>query len=390
MTARVAQNDTHDTHDTSVTTGVVGSRWRASITPWGAIQPWNGGRPLDWFVAAEDRWHRPHDEASVRQVRLGGTPVVETRLRVPNGDIVQHVYSTADHGGLTIVEFTNESPSPVAVATSHSELLTVRPPADVPVQGIELDADAVVFPLGHRSTLRIGLSHRGVVGSLPHSIASVDDVRRGWERQLDGAGTIDVPDEAMVTARRAADAELLLGGPDLTSNARAVASMCRLVGLGEPLDAWLADVVSYAEALFGSWKRGAAVTSGEWAAGWAAAQCLHRGGQARGAADCVVALKLASQRRETGGVTLDEWMAVTDDAHRATLLPMGFRDAWLGQNLSVSQLPVGVGSEVSFAIRWHGARPALLWETVGEHCALRGPGGWSTTDPSGEALLPAP
>jgi hypothetical protein len=44
---------------------------------------------------------------------------------------------------------------------------------------------------------------------------------------------------------------------------------------------------------------------------------------------------------------------------------------------------------VSFAVRWHGPRPALLW-TAPAGATLRAPGldpEWSTSDPSGEQLL---
>ena len=34
---------------------------RASVTPWGAVEPWDGGERLDWYVAADDRWHVPAD-----------------------------------------------------------------------------------------------------------------------------------------------------------------------------------------------------------------------------------------------------------------------------------------------------------------------------------------
>ena len=60
------------------TTGVAGGSWRADVTPWGAIEPWDGTPRLDWYVAADDRWHVPSREPAVRQVRLSGTAVVET------------------------------------------------------------------------------------------------------------------------------------------------------------------------------------------------------------------------------------------------------------------------------------------------------------------------
>ncbi|HZB42412.1 MAG TPA: hypothetical protein VE487_15675, partial [Ilumatobacter sp.] len=116
-----------------VTTGVVGRRWRASVTTWGAIEPWDGSPPLDWYVAADDRWHVPRHEPAVRQARVDGTPVTETRVRVPGGDVVQTVYSCADAGGVTVIEVVNESSLPVAIAFDRRNVLTERPITDVPI-----------------------------------------------------------------------------------------------------------------------------------------------------------------------------------------------------------------------------------------------------------------
>jgi hypothetical protein len=76
-----------------------------------------------------------------------------------------------------------------------------------------------------------------------------------------------------------------------------------------------------------------------------------------------------------------------------TMLP----DAWTGQNLEVHDAPTHHGT-VSFAVRWHGDRPALLWDRKvrgGETGVVRitAPGldpSWSSTEPKGEALLAAP
>jgi hypothetical protein len=66
-----------------------------------------------------------------------------------------------------------------------------------------------------------------------------------------------------------------------------------------------------------------------------------------------------------------------------------------GVGLAVHQVDTPFG-EVSAAIRWHGARPALLWDVrcapadrVRLRCSVLDTG-WSTTDPVGEALLAAP
>ncbi len=65
--------------------------------------------------------------------------------------------------------------------------------------------------------------------------------------------------------------------------------------------------------------------------------------------------------------------------------------SWLGAPLEGHRLPVA-GGTVSFGVRWHGTRPALLWETDGrpaatEVCAPALDPAWRDAAPSGEALL---
>jgi hypothetical protein len=56
-------------------------------------------------------------------------------------------------------------------------------------------------------------------------------------------------------------------------------------------------------------------------------------------------------------------------------------------------VPTGPSSTVSLAVRWHGARPALLWAQHGAPVELVSPvvaPDWSSGAVSGEALWPAP
>ena len=69
---------------------------------------------------------------------------------------------------------------------------------------------------------------------------------------------------------------------------------------------------------------------------------------------------------------------------------------WYGQGIEVHGAPTAVGT-MSYAVRWHGERPALLWELEVHDAALpvrlRAPGldpSWSTDRARGEALLAAP
>ena len=231
-----------------ITTGVLGQRWRASVTPWSAIEPWAEGDVLDWHIAADDRWHSPQREAAVRQRRVEGTAVVETRVRVPDGDVVQTVYSVADHGGLTVIEVENASPLPVVVAFTHGELLSVRAPS-APIEGIDLPPGSVAFPIGHHSTLTVALPHRGGRGVLPPGLPTAAGVARGWSAIVDRAGRVLLPDERVGEWVAEQRCELALCGPE-EPTADPVAfllGVAALVRMGEQADAWVPDVAEAVE-----------------------------------------------------------------------------------------------------------------------------------------------
>jgi hypothetical protein len=117
---------TNLTHRNWTAVGNLDSAWEAVVDPRGLVTPWFDGWSLDWWIGADDRWHVPSREVSVRQSLVDATPVVETRLRIPGGDAVQRVYgvrrSSQEGGGeLVVVEVENASKLPVALA------LAVRP-----------------------------------------------------------------------------------------------------------------------------------------------------------------------------------------------------------------------------------------------------------------------
>ena len=69
--------------------------------------------------------------------------------------------------------------------------------------------------------------------------------------------------------------------------------------------------------------------------------------------------------------------------------------SWLGQPVDVRDAPTPFGT-LSYSVRWHGERPALLWEVLRHDdaapCTITAPGldaRWHTTEPRGEALLDA-
>jgi hypothetical protein len=390
-------------------TGVAGGRWRAGVTSWGAVEPWDGSSAIDWFVAADDRWHRPQHETSTRQTLLDGTPVIETKVRIPSGDAVQRVYSVADEGGLTIIEVTNESTLPIAVAFTGGGLLSRRSPTPMPPQGIDLPTDAVIFPIGHHSTVAVGRAHSGAV-VLPEALPSADQVARGWLAQTQRASRLQLPDVALVAAVTTARCELLLNGPAAGSDAidtsdgidpaTFILGVAELVRMGDRAAIWVPEIATQLERLARSGAQiGFAVDLNVIEA---AARLLHAAGEHRALADLrrmSLPVLLPVPPEEVGSLASEvpadparvpSWVErglVTSDEHSARLMPISFPAAWLGVDFEAHGLAIGLASTLSFAIRWHGDRPAVLWDISGPPMPLNH-GDWSTGQLSGEALWP--
>ena len=386
-----------------ITTGVLGQRWRASVTPWGAVESWADGRVLDWHIAADDRWHSPEREAAVRQRRVDGSAVVETRVRVPDGDVVQTVFSVADHGGLTVIEVENASPLPVVVAFTHGDLLSVRPPS-APIEGITLPSGSVAFPLGHHSTLTVALPHGGGRGTLPAGLPTAAGVARGWSAIVDRAGRMLLPEERVGEWVAEQRCELALCGPDdpAADPVAFLLGVAALVRMGEQADAWVPDVAEAVERVLRSdardWTIAAALD--------AVAVILAAADERRAVRDLAAVrsrldLHDALPAVEPSGdaarrLAWHERRLVSNAHDGAELLALGLPMSWRGVNFEVYSLPVvhadGAVTTVSYAVRWHGARPAVLWEQVGTPVRLTSPvaPGWWSTDAKGEALWPEP
>ena len=380
-----------------ITTGVVGRQWRASVTPWGAVLPWDGSPELDWWVAADDRWHTPSQEPAVRQSRIEGTAVVETRLRVPRGDAVHRVYSVADAGGLTIVEVTNESTLPIAVAFGRSDVRTERPIADVSIEGITLPTGSFVVPVGHRATARVALAHDGSgAGPIPVGAAGHEQVVRGWTATVERASRLDLPPGgvfgAAVADVSAQRCEAMLGALAAAASEPTafVVGLGELVRMGEPADPWLPELAEAVSAVArrDGWRADVALA--------AAHRVLSGAGEPRAVRDLerITRHRVAASppSEAPDDVLVVPWLE-RRLALDGALLPDGLPHEWLGASFEVHGVPAGPGSTVSYALRWHGERPAVLWEVTGEPVELTAPvidPTWRTTAQSGETLWPAP
>lgn len=415
----------HDAVVDGITIGSTGQFARWTVSAWGAVIPWGQESPetLDWYIAADDRWHVPAHEPTVRQQRIEGTPVIETRLRVPDGDAVQRVWAVPNGDGNVIVEFENESPLPFAVALGGAKVATDRPPADVPIQGIDLPDGAIVLPVGHRAIVRVALPFPG--GAAPPTLANVPPalaVVRGWTRVVEQASRLVLPDERLVEALIAARCDLLLGGPvdPAADPVGFLLDVAELVRCGDSAAAWLLDVVEPAERVAKSASRRGASDDDVADALAALGACrlvAIRANDERAASDIDRTMArlqakhgpLASSAGSAGAVVSFADVRRASSAGRfvrsierrvadgGRLLPGGMPTSWLGSNFEVHGIPTSSTGSVSFAVRWHGERPAVLWEQHGDGVAsnveLSAPDidpAWTTTEQSGETLWPAP
>lgn len=105
--------------------GTVDAGAVADVDGAGSVQLRRASWSLDWWIGAEDRWHHPSAEASVRQRWLDDGAVVETAVRVPGGDVVHRAYavragSTSEAGAwddsAVVVEVENLTAVPIALA----------------------------------------------------------------------------------------------------------------------------------------------------------------------------------------------------------------------------------------------------------------------------------
>ena len=378
-----------------------GASWRATVTDIGTLVPSDGSGEIAWHVAGDDRWYSPAQEPTLRQKWYAGFPVCETRIRVGNGDVVQRIYSVADLGGMTVIEFENESTLPIAVAVTRSDLFTTRAPADNPPVGIDLPSHSIVIPIGHKSTARVALAHNNPTsGRLPDDTPNHQQVVRGWETACDVASRITMPDHSVVAGIARVRSELLLG-VGVTQDAS-----IELVRLAETHRDSIVDVVEAVQRRVRAEKRSRVLR-------WDTPHLMASAARACVLLDDEVAagdigstwLRMADRDVQEipveipAGLQAIAWaesllaQASASGGH-CVLLPHGIPETWWGSPFEAHGLIADPHRTISYAVRWHGPRPAVLWEVSGQAGLLLSAGRtdpeWHTTDSSGEALLAAP
>ena len=379
--------------------GVLGGDRFAVVDDVGAVQPERAGWELAWWIGADDRWHLPEDEVAVRQALVDGMPVVATSMRVPGGDAVEQVYGGTPDAA--VVEIVNDSPAPFVAALvvrgaasidadgttvyvdRRPAILCVRPPArwamtdDASTARVVMDGGACddafqprrdrgarleaafLFPVAHRTRLRFLLPLRPNVDVDVAAVPDAEQVVRGWRAQLDRGMRVALPDRELQAALDSGRAQLLLAGQAWLTIPEVVMA----------LEDWgFDDEARVAWGHLGMFGRRKAARRPSDRASW----------------DDV-------RRSSTGppALFLNAVRSVLVDARATDIdLLVAWPRAWRGLSLDVRDAPSKLGP-VSYSLRWHGNRAALLWE-VPPGARVRIPGVdplWSSAEPRGETLL---
>lgn len=298
-----------------------------------------------------------------------------------------------------------------SVDALHDALGRGDPPAFAPGPGDR--AVALMWPVTHGAGLRLGVAAGpGTLvpdGSHPAS----EQVSRGWVRQLDAACRVELPDDELASALRRDRCALLLDGPGSLRPLDAVA--LDRWGHHETAAAVLADVVTALEeasphldpagvldALTEHWR-----LTGDGAFAVAAAETVLLARRAIGSRPDPAAVRAVTgaaalleaagepeaARALRGSIPAGDpaepeppgaegpearpALAVrdllVDDATAGRLIVLGgWTAAWFGRPLELHGLPTAAG-RLSLALRWHGRRPALLWDLVPFASGAAGP-----------------
>ena len=400
--------------------GVRGAAWSAGVSAWGDLFVEDQER-LRWFIAADDRWYRPSRETTVRQREVSGVPVIETRIKVPGGDAVQRVYGVANFGGAIVVEIYNDSSLPFAVAFDRGDISTMREPSPTGVQGIDLPAGSVVFPVGHHATMRAAIlvgagfdvANRRLTAQEIESLPSFEQVERGWLGALQISSRVDVPNlswSSVLTSQRCkvllSNSAELAESSDISLVVDLLLDRAERVRLGDKPAQWVDEVAVATERILKQCAKTQSVQWFEERALLGAGMVLNRAGESRGLQDFVsVWSRLAEAGRIsdlalaspeiTGTVRQIAWIESQLVAQRRDgvieICPCGIDKSWLGVNFECHKLLASPEHLISYAVRWHGEKPALLWEIdgpVGTKVAASAiDRTFSSTEMRGETLL---
>jgi hypothetical protein len=311
------------------------------------------GTRVEWWVLGDDYWHVPRASASRRQRCVDHTPVVETTIRVPGGDVTWRAAAVATGDGpQLVVECHNAGTIPVALAIAR---------VDANDRVVSLDVVPVTHSITHRRWLT------GSSGPAPE----IGAVAKGWAALARRGAQITTNDPSIDEPLLAARAALLLHANVLTLEGRR-ADKAAATHVANALT--LLDLEDEAGAL----RQAAKLRP--------ARKGLPVVGDLVGTGITSDELALLSDPSLAAGTVITTRLLVAREQGASVDCLPGFRSTWQGLSIDVDRLPTNHGL-LSFAVRWHGSNPALLWESDSPITASALNPHWGSSEPKGEELV---
>lgn len=377
------------------TVGSLGARGIATMDAQGVLTMCDRGIDMEWMVGA-DTWRVVATDAATRQTVTPGAPIVTTRIAGAGGDVVQTTYGVGGQPNQIVCEFENAGRDAVSIAVllratpgarlkkfdASNPILTVDGleimSANRPWQQWVLAHDelsvraavashathhgamlpttmkaqrngcvALVWPLPHQTKLRVVFPLVPGPQSRVNTMAidglpTADAVANGWETQLERGTRVEIDDAHLQRVIDGARASVMLQAFADTPTPDA--------DLAIALEDWGLEPEALA-----AWKRlsmRARRTAGQRERnavdGWIRVK-THL--NAAGVGTASQAARFLQAMRDT---------LLAEHTNAIDLFP-GFPSEWLGRSIAVHGA-VTTSGPVSFALRWHGGRPALLWD----------------------------
>jgi hypothetical protein len=240
-------------------------------------------------------------------------------------------------------------------------------------------------------------------------------MQRTWLAAVERAGYAVVPDKSLAPRINRLRSDLLVlsaratssWGEDLAGDDIAkVVALGELVRMGERVESWATrddvvdDLARVTEALLREHRSSSAIP---WDVERAlfVAQCVFTSiGERRAAGDVAssrarLAPAQAPSNAAPEGIRvaawLDEQLVTPRRDGTVSMLGWGIPRLWLGAALDCRRIVADTTRTVSFGLRWHGEKPAVLWEVDGDEGLVLDAGltdpTFRTVQQAGEALL---
>tara|TARA_B100000029_G_scaffold515543_1_gene623174 strand:+ start:156 stop:1538 length:1383 start_codon:yes stop_codon:yes gene_type:complete len=402
----------------------IDSGYAGKVDSSGTFCPPSGDYQIEWWIGEEDRWHKPKSATVYAHRRVGSAPIFETKLFTAAGPITATTWASIGRGDRkpsVVTEVLNQSSAPVALAIvikplkeikqlevegsslvidGSSRLTVDRPPGywvlqeefkslENVITGGQANRDtprilkskkkevsgALIAPLTHKSGLRFVASFDKEKSPKPEDFPEFSRISAGWDQRLEPAAKTNLPNRERGGLSHADLIELLFSTPTPKDAVLLAAwgladDAAERIATAQPNTQWL-------EAAIELWVRHRRVEHFLSARSIKIEPLVRSMGKRDILSQSTVAglVSLLKAIGENKGAKDLERLG--KGSHHSEFQPFGdlvfetsdgidllhdfVPPSWYGEDFEAHNLATRWGN-LGFAVRWHGANPALLWE----------------------------